>query len=133
MSRVPLYMHRVAGWEVTGTGLAVNQPQLQHLDGHRIQLQEKTVQFKELSTQHNVLTTSKQEVGKEMRTLFREMETLVAYLRVAVRQHYGKDSEKLIEFGLQPFRGGRTPSPKAPVPEAPAPDPTAPTAPDTAK
>ena len=125
MSRVPLYMHKVAGWEVTGTGVALNQPQLQHLDGHRIQLQESTVQFKELSTQFNALTTSKQEVNKEMQALFRRMETLVAYLRTGVRQHYGKDSEKLIEFGLQPYRG-KTPSPKAPLPEAPKPaDPTA--------
>jgi len=125
MSRVPLYMHRVAGWEVTSTGVALNQPQLQHLDGHRIQLQESTVQFKELSTQFNALTTSKQEVNKEMQALFRRMETLVAYLRTAVRQHYGKDSEKLIEFGVQPYRG-KTPSPKAPLPEAPKPsDPTA--------
>ena len=39
MTRVPLYMHKVAGWEVTGTGLTANQPELNHLDGHRIQLQ----------------------------------------------------------------------------------------------
>src|SRR5215212_5518255 len=105
MSRVPLYMHKVAGWEVTATGLAANQPQLQHLDGHRIQLQEGTVQFKALSTQFNVLTTSKQEVCKDMQELFRQVEALMVYLRAAVRQHYGRDSEKLIEFGLQPFRG----------------------------
>jgi len=118
-------MHKVAGWEVTATGLAANQPQLQHLDGHRIQLQEGTVQFKALSTQFNVLTTSKQEVCKDMQELFRQVEALMVYLRAAVRQHYGRDSEKLIEFGLQPFRG-RTPSPKAPLPEAPKPaDPTA--------
>jgi hypothetical protein len=126
MSRVPLYMHKVAGWEVTATGLTANQPELQHLDGHRVQLQESTVQFKELNTQFNVLVASKQDVCKEMQELFRRVETLVSYLRTAVRQHYGKDSEKLIEFGLQPFRGGRTPSPKAPLPEAPKPsDPTA--------
>ena len=122
MSRVPLYMHRVAGWEVTNTGLTTNQPQVQHLEGHRVQLEEKTVQFKALSAQHAALTTSKQEVGKEMRNLFREVETLVAFLRTAVRQHYGKDSEKLIEFGLQPFRGIR----KAPEPEERT--PTSPTA-----
>lgn len=125
MSRVPQYMHKVAGWEVTATGLAANQDQLQHLAGHRIQLQEQTVEFKELSTQFNALTTSKQEVCKEMQELFRRVEALMVYLRAAVRQHYGKDSEKLIEFGLQPYRG-RTPSPKAPLPEAPMPaDPAA--------
>ncbi|MFL6203283.1 MAG: hypothetical protein ACJ76J_29300 [Thermoanaerobaculia bacterium] len=125
MSRVPQYMHRVAGWEVTNTGLTANQDQFQHLEGHRVELQEKTTRFKELGAKHAALTTSKQEVGKEMRTQFREIETLVAYLRTGVRQHFGKDSEKLIEFGLQPFRGVRTAASKARKPVAPAPsDPT---------
>ena len=75
MSRVPLYMHRVAGWEVTNTGLTSNRDQVQHLEGHREELQAKTALFKELSAQHAVLTTSKQEVGKGMRALFREIET----------------------------------------------------------
>jgi hypothetical protein len=117
MSRVPLYMHRVAGWEVTNTGLTANK--VEHLEGHRAELQEKMVQFKDLSAQHAALTTSKQEVGKKMRELFREVETLMAFLRTGVRQHYGKDSEKLIEFGLQPFRGVRTGAAKEPEPEAP--------------
>jgi hypothetical protein len=54
---------------------------------------------------------------------------------ISVRQYYGKDSEKLIEFGLQPFRGRtRTPKPTPPPtgPEAPAPLPSI-SAPDTTK
>ena len=125
MSRVPMYMHKVAGWEVTATGLTANQDQLQHLEGHRLQLQEGTVQFKALSTQFNALMASKQDVNKEMQEVFRRVEALMIYLRAAVRQHYGKDSEKLIEFGLQPYRG-RNPQPKAPLPETVKPsDPTA--------
>ena len=117
MSRVPQYMHKVAGWEVTNTGLTANQEQIQFLEGHRGELEQKMVRFKELSTKHAALTTSKQEVGKEMRQLFREVETLVAFIRTGIRQHFGKDSEKLIEFGLQPFRGVRTAA-KEPEPEA---------------
>lgn len=125
MSRVPLYMQKVAGWEITNTGLTANQTQLQHLETLRVSLEERSVLFKNLFAQHSALTTSKQEIVKQMQELFRETETLVALLRAAVRQHYGKDSEKLIEFGLQPYRG-RTPQPKAPLPEAVKPsDPTA--------
>ena len=40
--------------------------------------------------------------------------------RMAVRDHYGPRSEKLAEFGLQPFRGRKA---KA---EVPAVEPTAP-------
>jgi hypothetical protein len=111
MSRVPQYMHKVAGWEVTDTGLTANK--IEHLEPKRIELEEKLIRFKDKSTQHAVLTTSKQEVGKEMRVLFSEIETLVAFIRAGVRQHYGKDSEKMIEFGLQPFRGLRTSEEKA--------------------
>ena len=116
MSRVPLYMHKVAGWDVTNTGLTANK--VEHLEAKRVELEEKLARFKGLSAQHAALTTSKQEVGKEMRVLFREIETLVSFIRTGVRQHFGKDSEKLIEFGLQPFRGLKT---KAPEPEAPKP------------
>ena len=111
MSRVPQYMHTVAGWEVTNTGLTANK--VEHLEPKRIELEEKMIRFKEKSTQHAVLTTSKQEVGKEMQVLFRQIETLVAFIRAGVRQHYGKDSEKMIEFGLQPFRGLKTSAEKA--------------------
>ena len=111
MSRVPQYMHKVAGWEVTNTGLTANK--VEHLEPKRVELEEKMIRFKDKSTQHAVLTTSKQEVGKEMQVLFREIETLVAFIRAGVRQHYGKDSEKMIEFGLQPFRGRKTSEEKA--------------------
>lgn len=124
MSRVPLYMHRVAGWEVTNTGLTANR--VEHLESPRVQLEEKMAQFKSLNAQHAALTTSKQQVAKEMQALFREVETLVAFIRAGLRQHYGKDSEQLIQFGLQPFRGLRTPAPKPPAPEAPAPSDPAP-------
>jgi len=121
MSRVPQYMHRVAGWEVTNTGLTANK--VEHLEAPRADLEQKLTRFKGLSAQHAALTTSKQEIAKEMQGLFREVETLVAFIRTGIRQHFGKDSEKLIEFGLQPFRGFKT---KAPEPEAPKPSrPTA--------
>jgi hypothetical protein len=124
MSRVPQYMHKVAGWEVTNTGLTANS--VAHLESKRVELEEKLAEFKGLSTQHAAFTTSKQEAGKDMRVLFHELETLVTFIRTGIRQHFGKDSEKLIEFGLQPYRGRTvTPKPTAPLPEAPAPsDPT---------
>jgi hypothetical protein len=126
MSRVPLYMHKFAGWEVTNTGLTANK--VEHLEPKRAELEGKLARFKTLSTQHAVLTTSKQEVGKEMRVLFTEIETLVDFIRTGVKQHFGKDSEKMIEFGLKPFRGLKV---KAAEPEKPK--ASGETAPDPAK
>ncbi len=89
-----------------------------------------------LSAQQAVLTARKQETTKQMQDQFRRGEQLVDFLHTGLRQHYGKDSEKLVEFGLQPFRG-RPRSRKAspPTPEAPAPsEPASGTSdPDTAK
>ena len=115
MARVPLYMHKVAGWEVTNTGMTANK--VERLEGHRVELEEKIGLFKDLSAQHAALTTSKQEVAKKMQTLFREVETLVAFIRSGLRQHYGKESEQLIQFGLQPFRGFKTSEEKAARPK----------------
>jgi hypothetical protein len=88
MTRVPLYMHKVATWDVTNTGLTARAAEVPHLETHRVQLEAKLELFKALSTQHAVLTTSKQEIGKQMRMLFREVETLLHYLRTGIRQHY---------------------------------------------
>lgn len=125
-TRVPLYMHKVAGWEVTNTGMVANQEQLQSLETLRVSLEERTTYFKTLFAQFGALTTSKQEMVKEMQEVFRQNETLVVLLRNALRQHYGKESEKLIEFGIQPFRGRKSRVTEKPTPEAPAPaDPSA--------
>ena len=75
------------------------------------------VQFKDMSAEHAALTTRKQEVCKKMQSLFREVETLVVFIRAGLRQHYGEDSEQLIQYGLQSFRSLRTSEEKAAKPK----------------
>jgi hypothetical protein len=135
MAGVRQYMNRVAGWEMTTTGFDANAQDLLFMQGQRDELAQVQEEFKVLSTQQAALTASKQETTKKMQEQFRRGEQLVDFLRTGLRQHYGKDSEKLVEFGLQPFRP-RPRSPKAPppLPEAPAPsDLSDPSDPDTAK
>ena len=45
---------------------------------------------------------------------------LATVLRVAIKEHYGPDSEKLVEFGIQPFRGVTRKPRTPPTSEAPA-------------
>lgn len=45
---------------------------------------------------------------------------MATVLRVAIKEHYGPDSEKLVEFGIQPFRGVTRKPKTPPTPEAPA-------------
>jgi hypothetical protein len=121
VARIPLYMHRVAGWEVVTTSVQANLGELQFLEGKMDRLEVITNRFKDLSLQQKALSSSKQDVSQEMQELFREGETLVDMLRTSVRQHYGLSSEKLVEFGLQPSRPRSRKAPVPPGPEAPAP------------
>src|SRR6185295_15712011 len=68
-----------------------------------------------------VHTAAKQEASLQLRTSLAECERLANILRLGVKQHYGIRSEKLAEFGLQPFRGSKTPDAEEPQPSAPTP------------
>ncbi|HEX9940853.1 MAG TPA: hypothetical protein VGG03_02455 [Thermoanaerobaculia bacterium] len=75
------------------------------------------------------MTASKQEASKRLRALLVEGQRIASGLRKFLKEHYGLRSEKLAEFGLQPFRGRpRKSSAENPEPaEGPNPDPQAPT------
>jgi len=81
----------------------------------------------DLNKQQGALTASKQATSKEQQTLLTEGQRLANAIRALIKEHYGIRSEKLAEFGLQPFRGrvrtikSLTPDPGTP---APAPHPT---------
>ena len=76
---------------------------------------------------------AKQQSSKSLKASIIEGDRLASLLRAAVKQHYGPASEKVAEFGVQPFRG-RKRTPKAtpdPTP-APAPGPASAPAPHAA-
>jgi hypothetical protein len=81
----------------------------------------------ELNREQAALTAAKQEASRKLQEVLREALRLATVLRFAIKDHFGPDSEKLVEFGLQPFRGKTRTKPDEPVPEAPAPA-TAPSA-----
>jgi len=74
------------------------------LELSRIRLDSLLGEIKDLSAQQASLTATKQEVSKRLAMLIREGQTLVGFLDAGVKQHYGSRAEKLVEFGLQPFR-----------------------------
>jgi len=64
----------------------------------------------ELLGQQAALRAAKQEVSKELGEVIIEGRRVLAFVDTSLRFHYGKSSEKLVEFGQKPFRGlkGRT-------------------------
>ena len=55
-----------------------------------------------------------QELTPRLQAAMSDGERLATVLRLSVKAHYGIRSEKLTEFGLQPFRGRK--DQKAPLP-----------------
>lgn len=90
--------------ELKSKALAANSAELAHLEVPRARLDAVLDGVKDLTAQQASLTARKQEVSKRLAELLRDGEKLMTFLDAGIRQHYGNRSEKLVEFGLQPFR-----------------------------
>ncbi len=84
--------------------LAANIEDFPHLKSKIDRLEELQALLRELTTQQASLTAARQEVSKRIAELTAEMQGLMTLLDAAVKLCYGRRSEKLAEFGLQPFR-----------------------------
>jgi hypothetical protein len=100
--------------------LVENSGDLPHLEGSSTQLGTLVSGVKDSFKRQASLAAEKQETSKQLKVALTEGERLGNVLRLAVKQHYGIRSEKLTEFGLQPFRG-RTRKAKPEDPENPTP------------
>lgn len=117
-----LYMNTVNGWDKMDTAVTANATQVPNLEINLEGLRQKSKRARELYAQHAAMTAAKQEVWKDLQEVLREGDAVMKFLKEGVKAHYGKDSDKLIEFGVQPFRGlTRKPVVKPPAPETPAP------------
>lgn len=104
--------------------MAANQAEIQHLGVGQAKLEGLLTRAQEISQDQASRTAAKQEASKQLKVLFTESERLATVLRLALKEHYGIRSEKLAEYGLQPFRG-RPRKAKTEVPDpSQAPPPT---------
>ena len=104
MAEMPQYMNRVTGWDLIVKAYSANELDLLFVKPKHGDLVVIRDRFRELTAERAALNARKLDVTKEMRVLFREGETLADALRTVARQHYGLNSEKLVEFGMQPNR-----------------------------
>ena len=126
MAEEAQYMHSVNGWEKMDTAVVANRQQVGHLESSLEELRALGQTARNLYAQHAALTATKQQIWKELQGVIQNGNAILKFLREGVRAQYGKDNDKLIEFGVQPFRGiTRKPVAKPPAPEksAPTPDP----------
>jgi hypothetical protein len=94
---------------------------LVYLEPLRAQLGAQLDKTVDLGKQQAGLIASKQDLSKQFRAAITEGDRLATLLRSAIKQHYGIRTEKVAEFGVQPFRGKSRKAKSVPVPETPVP------------
>jgi hypothetical protein len=102
--------------------LGANAADLPHLEGVRGRLEKLLAEAQEVAKQQAALVASKQEASKKLKALVGEGRRVATGVTKLLTEHYGLKSEKLAEFGMQPFRGRK-------AKKAPGADPGTPTPP----
>lgn len=108
---------KLGEWQRLQTALEVNQGELPELENQREQFGLLVAQAEDLFQSQAALAADKQQVSQQLVDLMSACQRLATVLRFSLKQHYGPRSEKLTEFGLQPYRGRiRKPLPPPPPP-----------------
>jgi hypothetical protein len=112
------------------TALAANSAELAHLEGIRLRFEALVNEAQAIAQQQAALAASKQEASRRLQELFAEGLRSATGMERMLLEFYGLDSEKLVEFGIQPFRGrhrrkAEPEPPTVPQPETQAPEPEA--------
>ena len=125
MARLRRYLNCLNGWEEVAAAVEELAAELPHMEMVRPELVDLLEEARTLVVQLNDLTSRKQETYQFLLRVIRSGEGLVDVMRTAARHRYGSDSEKLVKFGVKPFRGRpRKQPPVPPNPESPTPTPT---------
>jgi hypothetical protein len=110
-------------WEKLLVALLANIAELPHLEVPRAKLQALLDEVRILLSQQDVHAASKQLVSQRLKVALADGKKLATFLRTGVKEHFGNRNEKLVEFGVQPFRRkvALKPVPANPVPVVPKP------------
>jgi chromosome segregation ATPase len=88
--------------------MAANAAEIPHLEGIHARLEKTVNEAQEVAKEQAALEASKQEASKRLKVLLAEGNRMATGVRRLVTETYGLRSEKLAEFGIQPFRGRKS-------------------------
>jgi hypothetical protein len=128
MSRETTYKGILGDWEQLHQILVENSAELPHLEASRIKLEGFLKQGLEIAAKQSMLRAEKQDASQRMKGVISNGQRLVKVLRLSVREHLGIRSEKLVAFGVPPFRGRKLkakPEPEEPGTPTETPTPSA--------
>jgi len=135
MSVETTYKGKIEDWGHLQERLTANAADLAHLEVLRTQLGTVMEQARQIAASQAAQRAAKQAASQSLKAAITEGDRLASLLRAAVKQHYGPRSEKVAEFGVQPFRGRKRTPKETPAPTpapAPAPGPASAPTPHTA-
>ncbi|HSS76668.1 MAG TPA: hypothetical protein VLV54_07955 [Thermoanaerobaculia bacterium] len=99
------YVGKMGELQRINTAMAANSADLPDLEGTRIKLVALQGQAQDVFKKQSELRAEKQEISRQLKTVFAESDRLANVVRKSLKAHYGIRAEKLVEFGVQPFRG----------------------------
>ena len=118
---------RIARWKVMTAGLKPQIAELPMLTGLHAELESVTLQSEDLDVRHEALKSEMREVNRLRGELVKKGDDLRNRLAAALQTVHGFQSEKLIEYGVQPRRPRIRQARKRRGASEPAPAPAEPT------
>jgi hypothetical protein len=118
------YDNQFSRWHHLGTTVEDNADEVPHLVNHGRKLTGVVTEAQSAVKEQAALTASKQEKSQQVARLVAVGRSTAEFLITGLREHYGKNAEKLAAFKIQPRRARRAKPAQPPAPE---------TAPPTAK
>lgn len=118
------YAESMREWQELMASTDANAGELPELEVQREFLRNLLNQVLSLLTEQALHRANKQQTSRRLQALMGKGTALATSMKGVIRQHYGSRSDKLVEFGLQPFRGRPQPEETTPPPpEDPGPQP----------
>lgn len=122
-------------WRTTAASAAANDSDLPQAKLLRVSLDDVIVEVDKIMVEQSAFRASKQLATQRLQTLIDKGDKLTTLLKGVIKQHYGSGNDKLVEFGIQPFRTRPKPTVEpstVPTPsETGTPVPASSTLPDT--
>jgi len=112
-------------WGQLGDSIAANASDLPQTEIPRAALGKLREEMRGLVNEQSLHQAAKQQISQRLAVIHSEGAKLATVLRFITKQHYGNRNDKLVEFGIAPFRGHRKATPKVepPTPTVPTPTP----------
>jgi hypothetical protein len=102
--QISSYPEMLSSWEIMIKAVSANPEDAPHLQEQFGQLTAFLEQARSIVAEQAAVTARRQDLSKQLRETISAGNKLATLVRHGLKNRYGNDSEKLVEFGIQPLR-----------------------------